>query len=63
MIKDLYPEIAIVFGGANFDGEMGLEHLRAFPFIDYVVIGEGEQTFLPFVREILDGHMDHIPDG
>ncbi len=63
LIKDLYPEIAIVFGGANFDGEMGLEHLRAFPFIDYVVIGEGEQTFLPFVREILDGHMDHIPDG
>lgn len=63
LIKDLYPEMTIVFGGANFDGEMGLEHLRAFPFIDYVVIGEGEQTFLPFVRQILDGHMDHIPDG
>jgi ribosomal peptide maturation radical SAM protein 1 len=27
------------------------------------VIGEGEQTFLPFVRQILDGHADHIPDG
>lgn len=63
LIKDLYPEVAIVFGGANFDGEMGLEHLRAFPFIDYVVIGEGEQTFLPFVRQILDGRTDHIPDG
>ncbi|MBX3327046.1 MAG: RiPP maturation radical SAM C-methyltransferase [Nitrospira sp.] len=62
LIKDLYPEVAIVFGGANFDGEMGLEHLRAFPFIDYVVIGEGEQTFLPFVRQILDGPTDHIPD-
>ncbi len=63
LIKDLYPEVAIVFGGANFDGEMGLEHLRAFPFIDYVVIGEGEQTFLPFVQQLLDGNMDCIPDG
>ncbi|MDH4328787.1 MAG: RiPP maturation radical SAM C-methyltransferase [Nitrospira sp.] len=63
LIKDLYPEVTIVFGGANFDGEMGLEHLRAFPFIDYVVIGEGEQTFLPFVRQILDGNTESVPDG
>ena len=32
----------IVFGGANYDGEMGMEYFRAFPFIDYVVVGEGE---------------------
>ncbi len=63
LIKDLYPDVTIVFGGANFDGEMGLEHLRAFPFIDYVVIGEGEQAFLPFVRQILDGKMEHVSAG
>lgn len=63
LIKDLYPEVSIVFGGANYDGEMGLEHLRAFPFIDYVVIGEGEQTFLPLVRQILDGNSENVPDG
>ncbi len=63
LIKDLYPHVTIVFGGANFDGEMGLEHLRAFPFIDYVVIGEGEDTFLPLVRQVLSGHSDGIPDG
>ena len=39
LIKDLYPNVRIVFGGANFDGEMGLEHFRAFPWIDYVVVG------------------------
>ena len=55
LIKDLYPDVTIVFGGANFDGEMGLEHFRAFPFIDHVVVGEGEQSFLPLVRQILDG--------
>ncbi len=63
LVKDLYPNVTIVFGGANFDGEMGLEHLRAFPFIDYVVIGEGEQTFLPLVRRILADDTDHVPDG
>jgi hypothetical protein len=49
MIKDLYPEVKIVFGGANYDGEMGMEYFRAFPFIDYVVVGEGE-TVVPCPR-------------
>lgn len=31
LIKDLYPEVIVVFGGANYDGEMGLEYFRAFP--------------------------------
>ncbi|MFN3681403.1 MAG: RiPP maturation radical SAM C-methyltransferase [Nitrospira sp.] len=55
LIKDLYPQVTIVFGGANVDGEMGLEHLRAFPFIDYVVMGEGETTFVPLVQHVLSG--------
>lgn len=63
LIKDLYPDVTIVFGGANYEGEMGLEYFRAFPFIDYVVIGEGEQTFLPFVHHVLNDKTDPIPDG
>ena len=63
LIKDLYPHVAIVFGGANFDGEMGLEHLKAFPFIDYVVSGEGEQTFLPLVGKVLGRDTEQVPDG
>ncbi len=53
LIKDLYPAVQIVFGGANFDGEMGLEYFRAFPWIDYVVSGEGEQVFPALVTHIL----------
>src|SRR5438093_12260424 len=34
---------------------MGLEHLRAFPWIDCVVIGEGEEVFPPLVKQILEG--------
>ena len=63
LIKDLYPHVTIVFGGANFDGEMGLEYFRAFPFIDDVVAGEGEKTFPALVRQILDGKTEGYPNG
>lgn len=43
-IKDVYPRINIVFGGANVDSEMGNEFVRAFPWIDYSVHGEAEYT-------------------
>ena len=61
LIKDLYPDVSIVFGGANYDGEMGLEYIRAFPFIDYVVVGEGEVAFPALVRQVLSNHSDSIP--
>lgn len=63
LIKDLYPDVIIVFGGANYDGEMGLEYFRAFPFIDHVVVGEGETVFPELVRYILSGKVGTIPSG
>ena len=63
LIKDVYPDVRIVFGGANFDGEMGLEQFRAFPWIDYVVSGEGEHSFPPLVQRILLKQEDTIPAG
>ena len=55
LIKDLYPSVKIVFGG--------LEHLRAFPWIDCVVIGEGEEVFPPLVKQILEGREGRFPPG
>jgi ribosomal peptide maturation radical SAM protein 1 len=63
LIKDLYPDVAIVFGGANYDGEMGLEYLRAFSFIDHVVVGEGEVTFPALARRLLSPDTDAFPEG
>lgn len=63
LIKDLYPHVKIVFGGANYDGEMGMEYFRAFPFIDYVVVGEGEEVFPPLVGHVLEGRPEAIPNG
>ena len=63
LIKDLYPEVTIVFGGANYDGEMGLEYFRAFPFIDHVVVGEGEVAFPALAGQLLTGQAGELPPG
>lgn len=63
LIKDLYPEVTTVFGGANYDGEMGLEYFRAFPWIDHVVVGEGEGVFPALVDHVLAGKQDGYPNG
>ena len=63
LIKDLYPDVTIVFGGANYDGDMGLEYFRAFPFIDHVVVGEGEITFPALARQVLAGRSGEYPPG
>jgi ribosomal peptide maturation radical SAM protein 1 len=63
LIKDLYPHVTIVFGGANYDGEMGMEYFRAFPFIDHVVVGEGESVLPQLVRFVLDGKTGTLPLG
>lgn len=63
LIKDLYPNVTIVFGGANYDGEMGMEYFRAFPFIDHVVVGEGEEVFPPLVDYVLGGKAGTLPHG
>jgi ribosomal peptide maturation radical SAM protein 1 len=44
-IKEQYPEVVVVVGGANMEGEMGCEYARAFPFLDYVVVGEGDHVW------------------
>jgi ribosomal peptide maturation radical SAM protein 1 len=45
-LKARYPGLVTVFGGANFDGEMGPELVRTVDCVDLAVVGEGE-TALP----------------
>lgn len=61
VIKDRFPSVCIVFGGANLEGEMGLELLRAFPQVDLVVSGEGDEAF-PTLLRVLDqgGSVEHV---
>lgn len=53
LIKQKYPNTIIVFGGANCDGVQGEALHRNFPFIDYVVRGEGELVFPQLIRNLL----------
>jgi radical SAM superfamily enzyme YgiQ (UPF0313 family) len=57
--RQINPDIKIVFGGigATFLWEHFLVH---FPEIDYVVIGEGEYTFLNLVKCLNDGELNKI---
>jgi len=54
-IKQIRPEVKIVFGGAACEGPMGVELLRQFPVLDYVFLGEADLTFPPVVKDILAG--------
>jgi ribosomal peptide maturation radical SAM protein 1 len=61
-LKQRYPHIVTVFGGANFDSEMGPELVRAVDCIDVAVIGEGDETFPRLVGALAAGtDLDAIP--
>jgi len=57
--KQINPDVKIIFGGvaASFLWEHFLKH---FPQIDFVVIGEGEYTFLNLVKSIDKGSHESI---
>jgi ribosomal peptide maturation radical SAM protein 1 len=51
-IKLRHPEIKIIFGGANCEGEIGFALHRHFPFVDFVCSGEGD-IVLPKIAKSL----------
>jgi ribosomal peptide maturation radical SAM protein 1 len=53
-LKQEFPELVIVFGGANFDGDMGREWVRTMSFIDYAVTGEGDVAFPALLAALAD---------
>jgi len=61
LIKEKYPSVKILFGGSNFESEMGLEYFRVFPWIDYVVPGEAEGVLPPLMEALSNGGA--IPTG
>jgi ribosomal peptide maturation radical SAM protein 1 len=61
-LKQRYPHIVTVFGGANFDGEMGPELVRVIDCVDAAVIGEGDNTFPRLLTALADGtDLDAVP--
>ena len=54
-VKRLAPGIVTVMGGANCDGEQGEAVHRNFPFVDFVIRGEGEAAFPQLLTAIIEG--------
>ncbi|HEU5107509.1 MAG TPA: RiPP maturation radical SAM C-methyltransferase, partial [Micromonosporaceae bacterium] len=54
-LKREFPGIVTVFGGANFEDEMGLEYVRRVDCVDYAVIGEGDVAFPEFLDALATG--------
>jgi ribosomal peptide maturation radical SAM protein 1 len=42
-IKERNPEKKIVFGGSRTSGELGKKLLESFPYVDFIVSGDGEE--------------------
>ncbi|WP_232699916.1 RiPP maturation radical SAM C-methyltransferase [Brevibacillus daliensis] len=58
-MKERWPHLRIIIGGANAEGEMGQGILDEFPFIDAVCSGEGDYSFVDFMEKLrLTGNWD-----
>ena len=56
-LKELDPGVVVVFGGAGISEGMGPAVLREYPFLDYVIQGDGEYQFVELLRQLEDpGH-------
>ena len=53
----------IVFGGANVDSEMGVEMMRGFEWIDYIVHGEAEESFPTLLHQINQNDLESRVPG
>jgi ribosomal peptide maturation radical SAM protein 1 len=55
ILKGRNPSLKIVFGGGNCDAQMGQTIHECFPWVDFVIRGEGERVFVEVVRDVLEG--------
>jgi ribosomal peptide maturation radical SAM protein 1 len=69
-----FPHLTIVFGGANWEGPMGVELHRQYPFVDIACSGEADTTFpalldalatsdVPTALATLPGIVRRLDDG
>jgi len=66
-LRDVVPEVVGVMGGANCEAEMGRATHRLFPWVDYVVAGEGDGVITPLAQAVLEhgraAPPDRLPEG
>jgi ribosomal peptide maturation radical SAM protein 1 len=60
-IRNKAPHLPIVFGGSACNADAGQSLLNAFPFIDYVIEGEGEGALLALCNIVSGSRSSSIP--
>lgn len=60
-LKSAYPDVTLVYGGANFDGAMGVEFVKSIPWIDFAISGEAERSFPNLLHELAKSRKDRAP--
>ena len=63
ILKARNPSLRIVFGGGNCDAQMGQALHECFPWVDFIIRGEGERVFVEVVRAVLEGQPIHPQPG
>jgi ribosomal peptide maturation radical SAM protein 1 len=61
LLKARFPDLPLVFGGANFDGGMGVAYADKLSWLDYVVSGEGDIALPRLLDRIAAGSSEPIP--
>ncbi len=56
-----FPHLCIVFGGANWEGPMGVELHRQFPFVDFACSGEADNSFPALLNAIATDDVALVP--
>ncbi|HVF55877.1 MAG TPA: RiPP maturation radical SAM C-methyltransferase [Pyrinomonadaceae bacterium] len=54
-LKERYPSIPIIMGGASFEDDIAEEIMRGCPQVDYISCGDGEESFPKMVHRLYKG--------
>lgn len=53
-LRERFPSVRLVYGGACFHGEMGRELFRAVDWLDAVSVGEADDVIIPLLSALRD---------
>lgn len=62
-IKQTHPQAVVMLGGAACAGPMGMALLQQFPQLDYVFLGDADESFPAVVESLLADRPVALPPG